>query len=312
MTDAEVQLTLIEFKSLTHKYQGLAINLVQPGNFITPNILRELSLPIDLDLGQGIILYGKAPIWLYAYLIDCCYIAPWIACYNLRDGAVVVASRVSQILVGDKLPLVLQPKSCLTILIGGPPDSGKSVLSYALHRSLCQYYSHLQVYLHRANWDGEGNWKFESAGSKYIDSLVESNTYRIHQLPNAEDLLPQYFLYHADAIANIQKVVDLVIVDVGGRSHGVKLPVVKSCSHYLVISKSPAEVASWHDLCGSHLENIGVIHSVLDEMCDVVVEGDYFEMVAGPWLTGKTNSVPEVLLERIDQVLTYRRKLPRG
>ena len=70
-------------------------------------------------------------------------------------------------------------------------------------------------------------------------------------------------------------------------------------------------MASWHELCGSYLGNIAVIHTVLDNICEVIAEGDYFEMVAGPWLTGKTNSVPAVLLERIDQVLTDWKKLPR-
>jgi CRISPR-associated protein Csx3 len=298
-----VQLTVISLKTADQAYQSLVINLVQPGDLITTDVLDGLILPADLDRSREVILYGKAPIWLYAYLIDCCVDVPWLACYNLRLGAVVVASQVDWPMVGDILPLEFNQNPSLAILIGGPPDSGKSVLSYALYRSLCQYYPHLQIYLHRANWDGEGNWKFESDDKKYINSLVERNTYRIHQLPNAEDLLPQYFLYHAEAIANMQKVVDLVIVDVGGRSHGVKLPVVKNCSHYLVISKSPAEVDSWHDLCRSYLQNIGVIHSVLDDVCEVVTAGDDFAMVAGPWLTGKTNHVPAVLLERIDQVL---------
>lgn len=298
-----VELTLIKFKMAEQTYQGLAINLVAPGQLISPNVLGELVLPVDLDLGREVILYGQAPIWLYTYLIDCCVGVPWLACYNLRSGAVVIASQVNTPLVGDVLLLEFTNNPGLAILIGGPPDSGKSVLSYALYRSLRQFYPDYQIYLHRANWDGEGNWKFESDGSKYVDSLVEANTYRLHQSPQADDLLPKYFAYQAEAIANMQKVVDLVIVDVGGRVQPEKLPVVKSCSHYLVISKSSAEVASWHDLCGSYLGNIGVIHSVLDNVCEVVADGDYFEMVAGPWLTGKTNSVPAFLLERIDQVL---------
>ena len=298
-----VALTVIKFKTAEQIYQGLAINLLVPGKLISTDVLRELTLPADLDLGREVILYGQAPTWLYAYLIDCCMGVPWLACYNLRSGAVVIASQVNTPLVGDVLQLEFTNNPGLAILIGGPPDSGKSVLSYALYRSLCQFYPDLQIYLHRANWDGEGNWKFESDSTEHIPALVEANTYRIHLLENAADLLTEYFAYHGRAIANMQKVVDLVIVDVGGRSHGVKLPVVKSCSHYLVISKSPAEVGSWHDLCGSYLGNIGVIHSVLDNVCQVVADGDYFEMVAGPWLTGKTNSVPAVLLDRIDQVL---------
>jgi hypothetical protein len=48
--------------------------------------------------------------------------------------------------------------------------------------------------------------------------FLEANIYQVYLLENAVDLLVKYFIYHAQAITNMQKVVDLVIVNVSGRS----------------------------------------------------------------------------------------------
>ena len=44
-------------------------------------------------------------------------------------------------------------------MVVGPPDSGKSVFSHRLFQTLLSSYPN--IYLQRANWDGEGNYTLE-------------------------------------------------------------------------------------------------------------------------------------------------------
>ena len=89
-------------------YQHLRIRITAPQGIIEPSALTELTLP-PLVGSQGIVLEGKAPIWLYACLVHACHASVWVACFDPRlgddrlqsGGAVVVASHSSQVNVGQ-------------------------------------------------------------------------------------------------------------------------------------------------------------------------------------------------------------------
>jgi CRISPR-associated protein Csx3 len=86
-------------------YQHLNIQLTSADGIITPEDLRGLRLPETIDWRQGVVIEGRAPIWLYGYLVHLCHPALWVACYDSRLGAVVVATHTHAVTVGQVLPL---------------------------------------------------------------------------------------------------------------------------------------------------------------------------------------------------------------
>jgi CRISPR-associated protein Csx3 len=107
-----IQLKLISQKTIEGiPYQLLRINLIT--GIIEPQDLKNLQLPDSLDNTQGVIIEGKAPIWLYGYLIHQCHATPWVGCYDPRlGGAVIVESHHKGIYSGDivriKLPMEIK------------------------------------------------------------------------------------------------------------------------------------------------------------------------------------------------------------
>ena len=62
------------------------------------------------------------------------------------------------------------------LLVVGPPDSGKSVLSHQIFSTLVRDYPN--IYLQRAHWDEEGNWILElpeSATDEERETLKRAN-----------------------------------------------------------------------------------------------------------------------------------------
>lgn len=286
-------------------YQTLAINLPDPKHPIAPEVLPRLTLPPDLDLNREVILFGQGPAWLYSHLIHRCHSAAWIGCYDARSQQVVVVqSRIPERRVGDALPVALNRSPCPAILIGGPPNSGKSVLSNALRLSLIRTCPQRRFFLHRANWDGEGNWAYESNNPTLIHQLVQRNEYRMHEKQETAKLIPAYFSYHAKAANNLRSLVDCVLVDVGGIPQPEKAPLVQQCTHYIIISRLPEAVEPWHKLCQPHLQPLAVIHSVRDRKYEILRTEPVLELIAGPWQEGETLSVPECLLQAIVQRLS--------
>lgn len=280
------------------KYQALAINLVEPT--IEVSEMQVLEIPPELDLKREVILWGKAPIWLYSNLIWRFRDVPWIACFDIKlHAAIVVSSHIPQVKPGDKIHISSRNIPGIAILICGAPDSGKSILSYTLQKNLEAIKR--KVFLHRANWDGEGNHTLENPDANLAKKLKNENKFKIHKHPEAEELLPKYFKYHSEAVQNIRQVVDLALIDVGGMAEEVKKPVIDECSHYIVISKCPNKIEDWHKLCKDKLKLLAVIHSVWENKLEVLRTEPYLEIVAGKW--EKSVEVPGVLLEEILKVL---------
>ncbi|NJL41359.1 MAG: hypothetical protein HC899_35110 [Leptolyngbyaceae cyanobacterium SM1_4_3] len=133
------------------------------GRAIDPAELADLDLPPNVDLSQPVILFGPVPTWVYGRLVSLCREAPWIGCFSAPEAqAIVVHSRKVGMAVGDVVAVpLLRDRLAPAVLVVGPPDSGKSVLSNALRVSLTARYPDCTFFLHRANWDGEGNWSHE-------------------------------------------------------------------------------------------------------------------------------------------------------
>lgn len=93
-------------------YQHLRISLTSSDGLVEPSDLVGLRLPAQLDPSQGVVLEGKAPIWLYAYLVHECHATAWVGCFDPRQqGAIVVETHTRQTQVGAILPIVLPQNS---------------------------------------------------------------------------------------------------------------------------------------------------------------------------------------------------------
>ncbi|MEC4892534.1 MAG: CRISPR-associated ring nuclease Crn3/Csx3 [Oscillatoria sp. PMC 1051.18] len=285
-------------------YQVLTIELTAPDRIIDPEDINNLELPTNINFRGGIVISGRAPIWLYSYLTHECHPTSWIACYDPRLGAVVTATHSRDLKVGQVIPITVSngrqhstEDLCPALLIVGPPNSGKSVLSHALFQALLLRTPN--IYLQRAHWDGEGNYVLE-LGEDATEEEIER-----FKAANKGQLSSRFFPYHAQAILELRRQKALVIVDVGGMVQPEKLPLLEACSHYLIISSQAEEIEKWHEFCHDrgNLFPIAEIFSVLTDVKMVTQEKPYLKMTAGPWICGETKTLPKELLERVSGLL---------
>jgi len=272
------------------------LEIAKSGN-IEPELLGSLTLPPELDFSQGIILWGAAPIWLMSHLVQRCETASWVGCYDLQLSlVVVVASRCRVLAVGESFPLVSSRPPGPALFIGGPPNSGKSVMSHALLRGLQGANPDRRIHLHRAQWDGEGNWAIEAEDRALVDTLRRQNKAGWSQ---------RFFEHHGNAIGHIRQTVDLVLVDFGGKPKLRDVTVLHRCTHYLIITSDPEALAQWHDFCQLRggLTPLGVIHSVLEDRVEVLQTEPFLEIIAGPWVRGQSAQIPDVLLSAVMKLL---------
>ena len=282
----------------THNYQTLNVTQAVPWEPILPAQLAAVGLPETLDLSREVVLYGALPNWFYGRLVDLCSDAPWVGCYNgPAGGIVVVRSRVAMPAVGDLIAVQQNQTPCPAIAIVGPPNSGKSVFSNALRQQLIRRLPNYKTYLHRASWDGEGNWAYE-ANTQMLEQFVRHNEFRIHENPETAKLIPDYYRHHARVVKNLRRLSDCVLVDMGGLPQPEKQPLLEECTHYIVISRLAEAVEAWHRCCGSTLTPLAVIHSVLEPVQTVVQRTPILEVTAGPWVDSASVNFPECVLEK--------------
>ncbi|MEO1389815.1 MAG: CRISPR-associated ring nuclease Crn3/Csx3 [Cyanobacteria bacterium J06634_6] len=314
MDDTGIRLALSQHEMTTGiGYQRLEIELVSRDRIITPAALSGLALPTGIDPRKGVLISGRAPVWLYAYLVHECHPTLWVACFDPRLGAVVTSTHSAEVSVGSVISLEtlnlsvpsIQPGPLSVqdsgekgpgLLIVGPPDSGKSVLSHQIFSTLVKDYP--DIYLQRAHWDGEGNWTLELPA----DATDEER--EAYKLANKGGLTETFFPYQGEAILNLRRQKRLVIVDAGGMVQPEKRSILDACTHYLIISSKPEEIEPWHDFCLGEggLKPIAVIHSVLEARCEVQQQDPFLEMVCGPWVMGETEGIPEVLREMLERL----------
>jgi CRISPR-associated protein Csx3 len=275
-------------------YQKLTIELNTEDRVISADDISNLSLPHGIDTKKGVVISGRAPIWLYCYIVHELHPTVWVATEDPRLGGVVVATHSRLAKIGQVIPLE-DSKNSLSpaLMVVGPADSGKSILAHTLFTALVK--SEPNVYLQRANWDGEGNYVLELNPE---ETELKAESFKKN---NKGNLTERFFPYHSEGILNLRRSKKLVIVDVGGMVQPEKIPILEACTHYLIISSDPEQIHSWHEFCGDrgNLTPVAVIHSVLEE-CEVIhQEYPYLEITSGKWVRGEKVNLPEILLERV-------------
>lgn len=98
----------IEWVVIKHeKFTFIEFNI--PEELMEPATLKEIDLPRELGERRflGLVISGRGPVWLYAYLVHLAHPFAWVATYDPRlNGAVVVMNHVpSGPGVGDIIPV---------------------------------------------------------------------------------------------------------------------------------------------------------------------------------------------------------------
>jgi CRISPR-associated protein Csx3 len=70
-----------------------------------PNDLKTIEIP-ELKGNQGIIINGRAPVWVFAFLVHHFHAFQWVATNDPRlGGGVIIESHLKGVAVGDIIPL---------------------------------------------------------------------------------------------------------------------------------------------------------------------------------------------------------------
>lgn len=256
-------------------YQLLDIKILGDG-LISSNILEQIQLPDNLQTNKGVVISGKAPVWLYAFLIHQLHCFSWIATFDPRVGAIVVQNHKpegrtigSVIPIYEIIPLIEKARlenekkkspptqlEKLIVVIGGPPHSGKSVFIQALRKKLNEIDSTSftqNVFIIRACPDGEGDWFGD----------IPADQGKTIRFPGV--FTDDFAIQVASDIENTALTKNIVIVDVGGKLDQKNNLIFSKCNSGIVVSNNKTDISKWVGAFElTELKTLATIHSVLD------------------------------------------------
>ncbi len=146
----------------------------------------------------------------------------------------------------------MQPNLFPAILIAGPPNCGKSVLSYSLTEHLRKM--NISHYLLRAAPDGEGNFVFDGLPG-IVRALRQG-----HKRPYSP-----VFVSHTRRMIETRLLP--LLVDVGGKPQGEdQFAILRACTHSIILYRTQDELQEWrNNLSGTHLQSIAELRSSLTD-----------------------------------------------
>jgi CRISPR-associated protein Csx3 len=153
------------------------------------------------------------------------------------------------------------------ILIGGPPHSGKTVLSYSLSQFLRE--RKLTHYLMRAAPDGEGNWSQEIP-----DKFLNDIRFKGQWTPRWTQVVCR------DVAARTLP----LLVDIGGKPTDEQLSIFDQCTGAVLITPNDGARQAWRRMIQSRgLPIIADLHSELagDDRLDAASDGAIMGTLAG-------------------------------
>jgi CRISPR-associated protein Csx3 len=151
------------------------------------------------------------------------------------------------------------------IAIGGPPHSGKSVLTYSLTQLLRSHHHRVEHYVLRACPDGEGDWSNETTPERVL-AIRQKGKFTDSFITNVCTAIQSRHLP--------------LLVDVGGAPTIRDEAIFRCCTHLIILSKSREEMALWRALA----ERTGL--PILAEI-DSALTGEEAIYGAYPILTGR-------------------------
>ncbi|HAY32505.1 MAG TPA: CRISPR-associated ring nuclease Crn3/Csx3 [Ignavibacteria bacterium] len=275
---------------------------------IEPADLKSVKLPKNIDYTKGVIMYGKAPVWLFAYLSHELHIAKWVASFDPRIGAVIVQSHdINSPQKGDIIPpgkinkfLSINPapvKKAVkekklrskVICIAGPANSGKSVFIKELRKELNKKLKdkfRKDFYIIRANPDGEGDWFGD----------LKPNEGKIYR---SKKIFDDEFVMRITAdIRNAKKSKKYILVDCGGKIDKKNQLILNESTHAIIVSSNEDKTKEWIGAVkASELKMIAVINSK-NETVSKKVKDNEFE-IGKLFRENKNVTLPSDLIEMI-------------
>lgn len=282
-------------------FQILDIFLENNG-ILSPEELCLVSLPHDIDWRKGIVVFGRAPIWLYSYLVHQAHPAAWVAVYDPRYGAVVVeAHKTNSPKVGD----IIDPETILKyykqnrephkiIAFLGNPHTGKSVFLRVVRNKLKELLHPdvfcRDVFVVKACPDGEGDWFAE----------LGENDGKIYRYKNRFDF------DFADRISKdieiISKEKTKLLVDCGGKIDHFNQIILNKCTTAIILGTDENSISEWRGaakLCG--LEILCEVFSS-NQNVSFVVNTNPLRIKFG-FLDRNNKNIPELPKEFINKLL---------
>ncbi|MBN2007627.1 MAG: hypothetical protein JXA21_30060 [Anaerolineae bacterium] len=177
------------------------------------------------------------------------------------------------------------------ILIGGPPHSGKSVLTYSLTHALRE--RGVKHYVIRAAPDGEGDWSNEAD-----QNLVRELRFKGEFTPAFTDFVCR----------SLRQRHYPVLVDAGGRPTPEQERIFDECTHAVLLTPNAQAQAHWRALCEQHaLPIIADLTSQLQGNPHITAGAPILEGVITGLERRCTASGPvfEALVEKVAAVLSY-------
>jgi CRISPR-associated protein Csx3 len=121
------------------------------------------------------------------------------------------------------------------ILIGGPPHSGKSVLTYSLTRALRQ--RKIEHYVIRATPDGEGDWANEADQALVRTLRIKGDFDKVFTDSICDNLANRHLP---------------LIVDAGGQPTPDQERIFDCCTHAVLLAPDADALAHWRDIAHRH------------------------------------------------------------
>jgi len=137
------------------------------------------------------------------------------------------------------------------ILLAGPPNCGKSVLSFLLTYRLREM--KVSHYLLRAAPDGEGDW-YLAGQPDVVQSL---------RIIHKKEYSSQFVQHMLSAIEDRPLP---LLVDIGGKPQGDQFGIIKACSHSIILYRTEEQLTEWRKIIIEHnLLPIAELRSTLTE-----------------------------------------------
>jgi len=178
-----------------------------------------------------------------------------------------------------------------SILIGGPPHVGKSVLAYSLTHALRR--RGVEHYVLRAYPDGEGDW------------ANEADQRLVRRIRIKGEGTPEWVTRICRDIAARHLP---LIVDVGGRPTPDQERVFDHCTHAILLTKDAAHRDTWQTMIVRHgLILLADLHSRLRGTSLVTDDGPVLRGVITGLERGTTAAGPtfDALVERVARLFAY-------
>ncbi|MBX3013289.1 MAG: hypothetical protein KF832_17350 [Caldilineaceae bacterium] len=171
------------------------------------------------------------------------------------------------------------------IAIGGPPHSGKSVLTYSLTQFLREQW--VEHYVLRACPDGEGDWSNEAA-PETVRAIRQKGRFTPTFIENVCEVLQTRYLP--------------LLVDVGGEPTTADEAIFRQCTHIILLSATAESMTKWRAF--AQRLNLPIIAEL-----DSVLVGEDEVVASEPLLRGRITglergaSVKGAMMTRIAEVV---------